>query len=435
MPNRPLQQRAGRNIGIESLAVFLQAAGALPVDVAVDCPKTTLLEAVQNALRTPRMQSNSGFVFNDTGAQQLLKVYLQDKLNNSMLITSTVIPASGGPLDLTGVFSPSMPLCLCDGERLVATSTPFALPLILDLWQDKPLWMNWLGARLSATQVGPVFRVRRSSGGTMDIGLIGNTIDLAALATFCGTGQGFLVRKYNAVANAFTMIEQLDPAKQPIIYSFAPLGAIADGIVHTGGPVIGKHGYLGAYYAGDYNDGNNTGPENYLERADSLGLVGDVAVTLAGDMALATDIAPQNYSTMVSIGGDASSPSHIFAALLDLFSTDMSNYFEVDYSDSAYWDSLGSPLSSWWRCDRAAGADISAARGFVNGIQYPPTTSGSGILAFPAGPKQFRVGTYPPDSGDLYPARGVMSSDICWGLVLSPSDAALYNAWGALTYS
>lgn len=140
MTDKPLQQRAGRNIGIESLAVFRQAAGAPEVVATIGAdidaspgPQVTVMEGVEKALRTPTMTAAvgtgpfSGWAFNsETVTLPQLKFYFQDELGNKMLIANISSPLGGGPLDLAvtppstpNPFTLFKPLCLCEDEKIV----------------------------------------------------------------------------------------------------------------------------------------------------------------------------------------------------------------------------------------------------------------------------------------------------------------------------
>lgn len=141
MANNPsLQQRAGRNIGIESLPPFIHSAGAPEVEVtpgsgAVGQP-ATLLEAVESGLRTPFTRAaTNGYIFNHQAEEVFVGVFFEDGLGNSMLIGFQSVPASGAAaIDLSGAapgenpFTPLKPLCLCDDEKLVARAATAPVP-------------------------------------------------------------------------------------------------------------------------------------------------------------------------------------------------------------------------------------------------------------------------------------------------------------------
>jgi hypothetical protein len=130
--NQPLQQRAGRNIGIETLPVFLQAAGAPEIVVPITGAGTytTLLEAVEGVLRTPFTRGEeAGFVFNLDASACDFGVFFEDDAGNRMLIAVGSVDASGTlALDLSvngsavNPFTPAKPLCLFDGEKIVITA-------------------------------------------------------------------------------------------------------------------------------------------------------------------------------------------------------------------------------------------------------------------------------------------------------------------------
>jgi hypothetical protein len=133
--NIPLEQRAGRNIGIESLPVFIQAAAGPEVAVTSigssepGGAAVTLMTAVKNAVRTPFTRGPAnGMVFNkDASNTALYLVWLDDGEGNLFLIDSGSV--GGGdvePLDLSGAgpgdpnaFTPAKPLCLCGNEKLI----------------------------------------------------------------------------------------------------------------------------------------------------------------------------------------------------------------------------------------------------------------------------------------------------------------------------
>jgi len=128
MSNVPLKQRAGRNIGVESLPVFLIAAGApeVPVpSIAAATPGGTpavLLEGVADGLRTPFVRgSTSGFAFNTGAADVTAAIYFVDDLGNKMRIAEVVVPLNGSialDIDAGNVFGLAQVLSLAEGEKM-----------------------------------------------------------------------------------------------------------------------------------------------------------------------------------------------------------------------------------------------------------------------------------------------------------------------------
>ena len=100
MANIPLQQRAGRNIGIEpSLAsAFLQDAQAPETDVnTATGAKTTILECPQGMARAPQQagfNQNAGMILNRSAAAFAYDVLFVDDLGNELVIGSGSVAAN-----------------------------------------------------------------------------------------------------------------------------------------------------------------------------------------------------------------------------------------------------------------------------------------------------------------------------------------------------
>ena len=68
---------------------------------------------------------------------------------------------------------------------------------------------------------GNCIKVRKTVGGTttdQDIGFVNNVLDTAAIATFCGTADGFVSKKYDQSTNGNNQT-QTEVGKQPKIYN------------------------------------------------------------------------------------------------------------------------------------------------------------------------------------------------------------------------
>ena len=77
----------------------------------------------------------------------------------------------------------------------------------------------WSTRKLRAAYAGSALRVRRSSDSTeQDIGFSGNELDTAALLTFCGAGNGFVVTWYDQSGNSRN-VTNATAAQQPKIVS------------------------------------------------------------------------------------------------------------------------------------------------------------------------------------------------------------------------
>jgi hypothetical protein len=100
MANIPLQQRAGRNIGIEpSLAsAFLQDAQGPETDVnTATGAKTTILECPQGMARAPQQagfNQNAGMLINRSAATFPYEVLFVDDLGNELVINSGTVAAN-----------------------------------------------------------------------------------------------------------------------------------------------------------------------------------------------------------------------------------------------------------------------------------------------------------------------------------------------------
>ncbi len=337
-------------------------------------------------------------------------------------------------------------LTVHDATRTVATDdVDVTMPptFFLDTLSTQPLWAHWLGGRLRTGQTN-VLRVRRSTGGEQDIGLVDDMVDLAALADFCGAGVGYLVTPYNAVDNAYVDMPAPSTGEQAIIYSFAPLGEVADGVVHVTGPVLGANGYLAAYFDGGVSDpdpgiGVETGDDIYL-RSDALGMSGNANITLACD-AHTKNLGWQALSPM-SIGKHLTiedSNYSQFIVYIDLFPP----YENFDYelvlwppsgTANLYDENTAYPLAGWLQATHTSGLDISGFTFRINGAaQAVSTPLGPGNLLNMVAPLYVSWGGYPRyaayDYSDTIP--GISSAFFAWNALLSSNaaDQAAFDAW------
>ena len=127
MANIPLQQRAGRNIGIEpSLAsAFLQDAQGPETDVnTATGAKTTILECPQGMARAPQQagfNQNAGMLINRSAAAFAYLVLFVDDLGNELEINSGSVAANTAQgFSYTGTsFTTAENLVLNPGEKIV----------------------------------------------------------------------------------------------------------------------------------------------------------------------------------------------------------------------------------------------------------------------------------------------------------------------------
>lgn len=303
----------------------------------------------------------------------------------------------------------------------------------------KPRWASWLGGRLSASQTR-VLRVRNSDDEELDIGLDGDLVDLAAIADHCGTGVGYLVTPYNAVDNAYVDLPAPANENQAVIYSFAPLGEVADGITHVTGPVLGANGYLAAVF-----DGNPTatGLTHYI-RGDALGMTGDPTMTLACDMNTRNDesqyFAPMNIGTKLVHDADAALSEFNTAYIgyrdapddnFRFFQNVMWPAPPTSYTNTRF---LLYPFKGWVQSTHIAGADVFTAPMRINGASVAITSGpGHGSLLNMVAPRFVSWGGYPAyaDYQEYDTIPGISSAFTVWNANVSAvaADQALVDAW------
>lgn len=131
MTDKQLQRRAGRNIGIESMPVFIQAAGAPEEVVPTSGSQKTVLAGVPTGLRTPFTCETNGYAFNTDAASVNYLVFFEDSLGNQMCIGGGTVAAATadqmGWQTFNGndtPFTPQVPLCLAEGEKIIITAVP-----------------------------------------------------------------------------------------------------------------------------------------------------------------------------------------------------------------------------------------------------------------------------------------------------------------------
>lgn len=120
--NKPLQERAGRNIGIEpSSGVFLQSSGSNEVVVNTKLnSKTVAVSCPEGVRRTPNVAEDyGGIVFNNTNSSFYYQTYFRDSLGNEVPMSTNVneVPSKDtGEFMVSGVLET---LVLCPGEAIV----------------------------------------------------------------------------------------------------------------------------------------------------------------------------------------------------------------------------------------------------------------------------------------------------------------------------
>lgn len=123
--NIPLQQRAGRNIGIEVLPPYIHGAGA--PEIAVNpTGRTVIMEGQEGVVRSPSLRLHEaafGFIFNQTAVEYDITILFVDDQNNETEIGDAALLANSVvPLLLESPFADGAFLGLCPGEKIVLDS-------------------------------------------------------------------------------------------------------------------------------------------------------------------------------------------------------------------------------------------------------------------------------------------------------------------------
>lgn len=84
--------------------------------------------------------------------------------------------------------------------------------------------------KLDGSYAGSAYRVRRSSdSATQDIGFVGDSVDTASLASFCGANSGYIDIWYDQSGNGYNLI-QPTTANQPFVYQTGSICKISSSI-------------------------------------------------------------------------------------------------------------------------------------------------------------------------------------------------------------
>jgi len=123
--NVPLQQRAGHNIGNESLPPFIHGA-AMPETAVNVSGVTVLMVGQEKVVRTPSVRvvsGNFGAVINQTVNIYNFGVFFVDDLGNEMLLGVGTSNPGLAELNLEGYFEQGLMLGLCLGEKIIMRTT------------------------------------------------------------------------------------------------------------------------------------------------------------------------------------------------------------------------------------------------------------------------------------------------------------------------
>jgi hypothetical protein len=300
-------------------------------------------------------------------------------------------------------------------------------PLFLDTLSVQPLWAHWLGGYLRVGQTAIATVHRTTSPASIDLAsfVVADVVDVAALETWSLGGDVELVDVHNAVAS--------------VLFPTISARTTRARVVIAGAAVVGNTGYLAAQFDG--TDDPNTGT-NVYERTDMLGLVGDVALTLCGDLA---GHLTNGVQSMGFIGAHnvPSFPSVTFGdfGITSFYLGSVfpgGNYTEVDYGSQVYNYSVPTPdgdFTGWLQVSRHVGDGPAACPLRYNGgiVASAGTSHGAQtcVLVADASSRFAWGASYfaPQPPAQILSLAGQAANWFCWNAVLGGGDQALLDTW------
>lgn len=287
------------------------------------------------------------------------------------------------------------------GDRASRTSgAPHAL---LDSFTHTPSFAGWVGGKLRSDYTGHILRIRRAADDAeinIDAVTATGKVNTAAIATHCAGDTGYLVTLYDQSGNAKD-ITQATKTKQPIIYQSDAL-------------VTGGKGYLAALF---------DGTDDFLGRADSLGLSGDIALTMVADVNQASAV----YDTVLALGNTVASGANNLCVSLQ---SGVDGYLEADSGEEYAYNDLTVPASSWYQLSRGVGDATPAIVGRINGVVEAFTLFSDpceAVLSINgAAARAFNWGANPQP---VNPLHGRSSFAVVWSAALSTAEQDALDAF------
>ncbi len=257
----------------------------------------------------------------------------------------------------------------------------------------------WGFRKLRSAYSGNWAKIRRSSdNATQDIGFIGNLVDYAAIASFCGAGSGYLDTLYDQSGNSRNLL-QATLGNQIQIYNS---GAFYTSYGTKGRPVA----YL--------NQGQ------WAATSGSLGITGNPAITISCVM---TQEGTNNYSCMACYGVNTTSAALHYPIKNNATITQTGVGFTARTNYAYYTYTNNATLSShiWTHTAGATGAGTVGNLAYLNGasasltsdttLTTPNLTSGKLVLGACV------------DLSTTYAAKGGLGEWIWWGSKFTASQA------------
>jgi len=129
MANKPLQDRAGRNIGIENGPTpFVQALGSRTSEInPVIGSEVVILECPEDTVRSLQtFCEDNGMLFNKTANVVVVNVFFEDALGNRMYLDNQTV--AGNDTDSFNYGVENKLLILNPGEKIVLVTAPVPPP-------------------------------------------------------------------------------------------------------------------------------------------------------------------------------------------------------------------------------------------------------------------------------------------------------------------
>lgn len=289
------------------------------------------------------------------------------------------------------------------GDR--ASQAARLAPFLLDRLQGTaPKCAIWLGGLLRASYAGNILNVRRDSDDAeLNIGAVATTgiVNLAAIASHCGAGNGYLVTAYDQSGNG-NDVTQATAAKQHLIY---------DGSA----PILGAKGFLAASFDPAKNAGYAT-PALGLSGSPDLTLLYDIAKNGASGPYMTTGLTESDRVTAVFLSDAWYDPNAESDSYTSVFgpSDSLATIPYPGFSYSSY--SVQYAL--------AAGAPISDVVARVNGgvVDATPGVGTDGVVVAGTSVLVWGADTWAPGE--------VLSGGVfLWNSLLSDHDQENLDAW------
>jgi hypothetical protein len=291
-------------------------------------------------------------------------------------------PGIGGIIRQTGGVLPGFYAAIATGAGLtkwrrvdVDVASGFAFPFnVLDFISVTPLTAFHSFYKLRTAYAGSAFRVRRASDNTeTDIGFFGGVIDVASLQDFCGASNGFVVTWYDQSGNG-NDVTQATAAAQPQIWSGALLNFVSFTNTVPGGEYHGPPQSFWNAANGPVPQLSFDGVDDELERADGLGLTGDVNWSR---LVLGNHGVPgAPYAGGVRLGDNAGTADKF----LEHYRVDGTNILVNAGGGARQWTATQLDHTSRIIFTHAVGASLAAMIARQNGVVLSPVASLAGTL-------------------------------------------------------